>query len=461
MRSRWGFGLGTLGRDMVAALVSMYLMFYLTNVLGVSDQQLGAIVGLLVAMRVFDAVNDPVMGVIVDNTQSRWGKFRPWIFWGALLWGAATLVLFFDFGVTGWGYVIAFTVIYLVYEVAYTINDIAYWSMLPSLTVDQKERERIGAIARICANIGLFSVAVGLVPATRALEASLGSAQRAWFVVVVVLVIVMLAFQSLTLIFTRERVEAAAQPTPLRELLSVIVRNDQLMWVTLAMVVYMAGYTTTTSFGLYYFTYIFGDEGAYPIFAAVLGITQIAALALFPLVSKRLKRAQIHLLATVLCVAGYLVFLLAGTSLGIVAAAGVLLFAGQGAIQLLMVMFIADSVEYGEWKLGRRNESVTFSLQPFIYKLGNAIATGIVGTTLILSGINAAKGPADVTPAGASLLRIAMLVIPMLFMVLSYLVMRAKYRLDEASYATITEELARRRHSQASPAETGADHGTD
>ena len=448
MNQRLAFGLGTLGRDMVAALVSMYLLFYLTDVLNISGAQLGAITVVLVVMRVFDAVNDPFMGVVVDNTRSRWGKFKPWIFWGALLWGIATLLMFFDFGVHGWGYVVVFTVVYLVYEIAYTINDIAFWSMLPALTQDQKEREKIGVVARICANIGLFSMVVALVPVTGALTEALGSAKLAWFVLAAILVVIMLAFQSLTLIFARERVATTHESTPLRELFGVIFRNDQLLWVTVAMVAYMIGYGTTTSFGLYYFKYVFGDEGAYPIFAAVLGVTQITALALFPLVSKRLPRARIFLIATVLCVAGYLVFLASGTNLLIVGVAGVLLFTGQGAIQLMMVMFIADSVEYGEWKLGRRNESVTFSLQPFIYKFSNAVASGIVGATLILSGIDVATSAADVTPEGANLLRFSMLVIPMLLVIASYLIMRARYRLDEATYAGIVQEL-KERHGAA------------
>ncbi|QXT61955.1 glycoside-pentoside-hexuronide (GPH):cation symporter [Tessaracoccus palaemonis] len=442
--TRWGFGLGTLGRDMVAALVSLYLMFYLTDVLDISGAQLGVITTILVVMRVFDAVNDPVMGVIVDNTHTRWGKFRPWIFWGALAWAVATLLMFFDFGADGWGYVIAFTVIYLVYEVSYTINDIAFWSMLPALTKDQKEREKIAGVARICANVGLFSVVVGLVPVTAALTEALGSAEAAWFALAAALVVIMLVFQTFTLLFAREQVAAEPQSTPLRELFQVIWRNDQLMWVTLAMIAYMAGYLTTTSFGLYYFKYIFGDEGAYPIFAAVLGVTQIVALALFPVVSKRLTRGRIHLTATVLSIAGYAVFWLSGTSLGLVGVAGVLLFTGQGAIQLLLVMFIADSVEYGEWKLGRRNESVTFSLQPFIYKLGNAIASGVVGATVIASGIDRAAGPADVTAEGAGLFKVAMLALPAALMAASWLIMRAGYRLDEATYAGIVADLEER-----------------
>lgn len=442
--TRWGFGLGTLGRDMLAALVSLYLMFYLTEVLDISGTQLAAVTVILVVMRVFDAVNDPIMGVVVDNTRSRWGKFKPWILVGAVLWGAASLLMFADLGIDGWGYVVLFTAVYIVYEVSYTINDIAYWSMLPSLTQEQKEREKIGVVARICANIGLFAIVVALVPITAWLTELLGDARSAWFALAVALVVIMLAFQSLTLIFTREKVAAHRESTPLKELFSVIARNDQLLWVTLAMVAFMSGYITTTSFGLYYFKYYFRDEGAYPIFAAILGGSQIAALALFPLVSRVLRRARIHLLATVMCVTGYAVFLVSGTNLLIVGVAGVLLFAGQGAIQLLMVMFIADSVEYGEWKLGRRNESVTFSLQPFIYKLSNAIASGVVGITLIWSGIDVATTPGDVTEAGLRILRVAMLGLPMAMIVVSYLILRAKYRLDEEFYGTVVADLAER-----------------
>lgn len=441
--TRWGFGLGTLGRDMLANLVSLYLLYYLTDVLHISGAYLAAVTVVLVAMRVFDAVNDPAMGVVVDNTRTRWGKFRPWILVGAVLWAGAGLLMFTDLGLEGWGFIAVFTLVYLVYEIAYTINDIAYWSMLPSLTQDQKERERVGVVARICANVGMFAMVVALVPATSALEHALGSAQLAWFAVAAVVVVLMLAFQSLTLFFAREQVSPGNQQTPLRELFRVIVRNDQLMWVTLAMVAFMTGYGTTASFGLYYFKYAFGDEGVYPVFAAILGVSQITALALFPLVSRFLPRRRIHLVATAMCVAGYLVFLVSGASLALVAVAGVLLFAGQGAIQLLMVMFIADSVEYGQWKLGRRNESVTFSLQPFIYKLSNAIASGVVGATLIWSGIDVAESAADVTPSGLGILRTAMLILPMALVTVSYLVLRAKYKIDEDTYAGIVADLER------------------
>ncbi len=440
----FAYGPGTLGRDMLAAMVSMFLMFHLTDVLGVHGWELGVVTGVMVGMRIFDALNDPVMGLIVDNTRSRWGKFKPWMGVGALLWAVTGVLMFTDFGLTGWGFVAVFTLVYLLFEIAYTINDISYWGMLPSLTRDQRERERIGVVARICANVGLFAVVVGIVPATKWLAGLTGDLQRAWFWFAVGAAACMVLFQLLPLVAVRERVRVELEPTGLRGLWEAIVRNDQLMWTTLGMVLFMTGYTTTTSLGLYYFKYVFGDEDAYATFALILGVTQVAALAAFPLVSRVVRRFTIHLGATVLMTVGFVVFSLADDSMVLVAVAGVLLFAGQGAVQLLMVMFIADSAEYGQWKLGRRNEAVTFALQPFIYKFSNALATGIVGVTVQVSGIAAATGPADVDASGRAAIKVAMLALPLALVVVSYIVLRARYRLDEETYQGIVDDLRAR-----------------
>lgn len=440
----FAYGLGTLGRDMLAAMVSMFLMFYLTDVLGIDGPQLIVLTGVMVFMRIFDAVNDPFMGMIVDNTRTRWGKFKPWMALGAVLWAITGVLMFTDFGITGWGFVAVFTLTYLVFEVAYTINDISYWGMLPSLTRDQKEREHIGVVARICANIGLFSVVVGIVPLTKWLGGLAGSEQLGWFWFAVAAAVLMMLFQILPLVFAKERVQVESGGTGLKELWRAITANDQLMWTTLGMTLFMTGYTVTTSLGLYYFKYVYGDENAYSTFALILGVTQIVALLLFPLVSRFVRRFRIHLGATVLMVAGFVVFFFGDNSMLVIGVAGVLLFAGQAAIQLLMVMFIADSAEYGQWKLGRRNEAVTFALQPFIYKFSNALATGVVGITVVLSGITDADVATDIDDTGRALIKLSMLVVPLLLVVVSYLILRANYRLDETTYRRIVDELRAR-----------------
>lgn len=445
-RNTWSFGIGTIGRDMVYTLISMFLMVYLTDVLNVSDADLALIGIVFMGMRIFDAINDPVMGLLVDNTKSRFGKFKPWIFTGALIAGFFTVLLFVDFGLRGSAYVLMFALIYLLWEVSFTANDIAYWSMLPALSSSQREREKIGAFARICANIGLFSLVVGIVPITKFLESVLGDMKTAYTVLAIILVLIMWFFQLFTIFFTQEQNELIEQqePTKLSELFLVILKNDQLLWTTVSMALFMIGYTTTTSFGLHYFKYIFGNEDMYSIFALVLGLSQIGALIVFPLFSKRFKRRQLYFAATILVVVGYLIFYFFDESIITIGLAGIFLFVGQAFIQLLMLLFISDTVEYGEVKLGKRNDSITLSIQPLINKLGGAVAAGIVSQTLVISGVNSATSSADITSEGALIFKIAMLIIPLILIVIGYFVYKAKYTISEESYLELLKEIERR-----------------
>ena len=442
-RNRWTFGIGTLGRDMVYSLVSMFLMFYMTDIIHVPSDVFAIITVFIVFARVFDAANDPFMGLVVDNTKTRFGKFKPWIAFGAFLSGTLTLMIFADFSMSWTMYAIVFCALYLLWGIAYTTNDIAYWSMLPALTFDQKEREKIGSIARIFANVGLFFVVAGIVPLTEAFGDIFGSPARGYFVFALVVVAVMWIGQLITLLGVKEpRMTKTQKSTPIRELLSVIFKNDQLLFTAISMSLFMIGYMTTTTFGLYFFKYAYGDESMYSIFAVILGVSQIAALAVFPLFSKKLNRRALYTLAIVLVVVGYVIFFFAPTNTMLfIGIAGVLIFFGQAFIQLLMLMFLADSVDYGHFKLGKRNDSISFSLQPFINKLSGAIGNGIVGAVVIMSGIIDAETASDVTDSGLLMMKIAMLVLPLVCIVVSFLVYRKKYIIDEKKHAEILQEL--------------------
>ena len=445
-RNIYAFGLGTIGRDMVYTMVTMYLIFYLTDILGTSSATLWWINGIILLARIFDALNDPVMGVIVDNTKTKYGKFKPWIAFGAVASGIITVLLFTDFGLTGTAFVTVFGLLYLLWGMAYTTNDISYWSMLPSLSMDQKEREKIGSFAKICANIGLFTVVAGLVPLTTMAGNRLGSMTKGYTVFTMALVVVMWMGQAITIFGVKEKKDTFKQeaPTTLKGMLRAILDNDQLLFTAISMSLFMIGYVTTTSFGLYFFKYAYGDEGMYSLFAMILGVSQIAALAVFPLFSKRFTRKSLYTAATALVVLGYLIFFFSPMNMLFIGTAGILMFLGQAFIQILMLMFLADTVEYGQWKLGKRNESVTFSLQPFINKMGGAIASAIVGATVIISGINDALTPADVTAQGLLIMKFAMLILPLLFILVGYLVYRYKYTIDPVIYQKILMDLQER-----------------
>ena len=446
--NKWTYGLGTVGRDMVYTMISMYLMFYLTDVLQLSDDVLWWVTGIILAARVFDAFNDPFMGVVVDNTHTKYGKFKPWICIGVVLVSILTVLLFTDFGLSGTAFIVVFGIIYVAWGISYTMNDISYWSMLPTLSQDQREREQIGSVARICASIGLFAVVSLIVPVTEAIGAGVGSLQKGYFILAIILVCIMLIFQSITVFGVREpKLESQKKEhTSVKELVRIIFKNDQLLVTAVAMALFMIGYSTTTSFGLYYFKYVYGNEGMYSIFAVILGVSQIFALAIFPVLGARFPRKKLYAFATAMVVTGYLIFFFAPTNTMLfIGIAGLILFIGQAFIQVMTLMFLTDSVEYGEWKFGKRNDSVTFSLQPFINKMGGAIASGVVGAIVIISGMSQAQSAADMTASGVFVLKMAMMVFPLICIVIGYLVYRAKYILDETMYAKIVRELNERK----------------
>jgi len=445
-RNRIFFGLGTIGRDMFYTMVSMYVMVYITEVVIVPDSTLAMMTVALTILRIFDAFNDPVMGLLVDNTHTRFGKFKPGIFIGAVIGAVCMAFMFFDMRLTGLAYVLVFSVFYLLWDIFYGLNDIAYWSMMPSLSTDQKEREKIGSFARICANIGLFTTVVGIIPATKALGEMTGSLKQGWFAFALIVIALMWGFQCFTLFGVKEQKDyfKEEEKTSLKEMFRAIFKNDQLLWVAIAMSLFMIGYTTTTSFGVHFFKYAYGDENMYSMFALVLGVSQLTALSVFTFFSKRFTRKRLYQGATLMVVAGYMLFFFSPMNMTFIGVAGVLLFVGQAFIQMLMLMFLADTIEYGQWKLGKRNESVTFSVQPFINKIGGAVASGVLGLTLIVSGINSAPSPADVTPGGITILKAAMLVLPLITIAASYFIYAKKYTIDEKSYAKILEDLKAR-----------------
>ena len=445
-RNRYTFSLGTIGRDMLYSLVSMYLIFYLTDIVRLSNQTLWWVTGLLLAYRFFDAVNDPVMGVIVDNTRTRFGKFKPWIAIGMVLTAVFTVLLFTDFGLAGTEFILLFAIIYLLWGISFTANDIAYWSMLPALTTDQRMREKIGATARICANLGLFAVVVGIVPITSALGDVLGSMRQAYFFFALLIAVFMIAGQIITLVGVKEPryMFKEEEKTRLRDMLKIIFHNDQLLFTAIAMALFMIGYTTTTSFGLYFFKYAYGNEDMYAVFALILGVSQIIALAVFPLFRRRFSRKTLYSAAMALVGLGYIVFFFSPMNMIFIGLAGILVFLGQAFIQLLMLMFLADTIEYGQWKLGRRNNSITLSLQPFINKIGGAAASGVVGVTLILSGINEAETAADVSAEGLLMMKSAMFIFPLISIAIGYMLYRWKYKIDQAFYDKILADLRSR-----------------
>ena len=446
-RNHLCFGLGTIGRDMFYAFESNTLLFFLSDVLSLPVWVFAAASMILSVMRIFDAVNDPVTGLLIDNIRSPWGKFKPAILVGGVLSAVFSVILFSGIG-EGWTFVILFGLAYLLWDISYGVNDIGYWTLLPVLSSDQKQREKTGAFSRICASIGMYIVMVAWQPVTSAL----GNTKQAWFWCAVVISIVYLLGLLFPLLGVRERriPQEQQESTTIRQMLRALLQNDQLMWTALSMSLFMIGYCTTVNFAIYYMKYIFGNEGMYVVLVAVVGVAQLGTLTVYPAVAKRMNRRSMYTMATTLVLIGYAIFFIAEVSIILIALGAVLVFVGQAFIQTLMLMFLADTVEYGHWKLGKRNEAITFSVQPLINKIGGALATGIVSMTLILSGIKVDGGTVDAIGAqGQLIVKLSMFAIPLLMIIAGYIVYLKKYKISEAFYADVLRDLDEREKSRA------------
>ena len=458
-RNKICFGLGTVGRDALYSLVSMYLLVHLTEVVKFSDDNLKLVGIILTCFGVFDAVIDPFVGAIVDNTKTRWGKFKPWILIGMIGTGVLTVLMFHNFQMDELSHIILLAVTYLLFSIFFSLNDIAYWSLMPAISKDQSVRESVGAFARICANVGMFSMVLIYLNVPD-MFASLGLNDRdAYFIFAIIIAIIMWVFQSVTLFGVKEdrsQLEKTERTT-IKDLFVALFKNDQLLVTAISMALFMIGYCSTTGFGTYYFKYAYKDEGMYMVFAAVLAVAQLTALSVFPLFRKKFTRKQLYTGSMIAVTISYIIFFFSFENIALIVVAGLGLFFAQAFIQLLMLLFLADAVEYGEWKLGKRNEAASFAVQPFINQFGGAISKGVVSFTLVISGLNAisqateGKSEAEIieiinaTPDSAIwIMKLSMMILPLICILIGFFLYQKKFKIDEKMYAQICKDLEER-----------------
>ena len=449
-KEKFSYGLGAVGKDMVYMLSASYILYYYQDILGVNAVAMGII--LLVA-RVFDAFNDPFMGVIVAKTRTRWGKFRPWLMIGTVT-NAVVLFLMFSAppALDGSGLVAYAAVTYILWGVTYTMMDIPYWSMIPAVTRTPKDRENLSMVGRTCAGVGSALIAMFTMLLVGALG---GDSERAGFRWVALIVAAIFAVTELVCcISMKETTPSEMKTATVKEMFSALFRNDQAMVVVGSIVLINSALYLTSNFIIYFFKYDLGGAGwkaTYTLFSTVGGAAQILGMmVLYPLLRKKFSSTQVFHLSLVLALCGYgtlLVFCLTGLShsLALLCIPGVVVFACNGMLTVLTTLFLSNSVDYGQLKTGRREESVIFSMQTFVVKAASGVAVFLTGIGLDLIGLvgnTEETGPVAVQSAGTLLgLRLMMTVLPMLVLAGALVLFRRKFVLTDARAAEISAQL--------------------
>jgi len=391
-RNKWAYSIGGIGRDMIYQLIATFFITYIQySGLGLTATQFSIIGIMLVVGRIWDAVNDPFMGSIVENTHTKWGKFRPWILIGALLSGIV-IIFMFNFRPTGWGFVIFFFLIYLLWEAAFTLNDIPYWSLIPALSKNKKDRDTITTMVVVFAGIGAFA-GNAIISLT-----TVGNMVRGYSMISYTFVLFFIACSCLTAFGVKEpkedEVAVKAKKVGLKDMFRVIKNNDQLLWSSFALMLYSIGSALLTALGYNWFYLEIGYNGTLTmIFIVSFAVSNIVIQSLYSTLAKRFTRKQLMKYAFICLAFGYAMLLLLGWTdvlpINIYTAClfGLFVFGGQAIFYMVIIVDMTNTIEYNEYKTGERNEAIVFSLRPFVAKLSSALEGLIVTMVLVISGI--------------------------------------------------------------------------
>ncbi len=450
IKEKISYGLGAVGKDMVYMLSASYILYYYQDILGVNAIAMGVI---LMIARVFDAFNDPIMGVVVAKTRTRWGKFRPWLLIGTIT-NAVILYIMFSAppALNGSGLIAYAAITYILWGVTYTMMDIPFWSMIPAFTEGGKEREGLTTLARSCAGVGSAVVTIITMKCVYVLGQGNEREGFRWFALIIA--VLFIAFTVFACITIKEKSTVDVESPSVKQMFKALVQNDQAMTVVITIVLINCALYITSNLLIYFFKYDFGGDtwyNSYTLFNTFGGAIQILSMMLFfPLLRKFMSTTKVFYVSIVMAIAGYGALLILSftnmSSVYLLFIPGFLVFTAFGMLTVLTTVFLANTVDYGELKNSRRDESVIFSMQTFVVKLASGLAALIASVCLTVCNLSNDTSQAAAAGAESSVvgLRLTMAVFPIIGLVIAVIIFYRKYILTEEKLEEIAAKLRSR-----------------
>ena len=456
---RIAYACGNLGQSAFYNAMSTYFIVYVTGCLlsgvdkALAAKLIGVITSLVVIIRIAEIFIDPLLGNLIDNTNTKWGRFRPWQFFGGLISAVLLAVIFSGmFGLVNVNttlFIVLFVITFVVLDVFYSLRDISYWGMIPALSSDSHERSTYTALGSFTGSIGYNGITVVVIPIvsyfTWTLTGAKGEGQAGWtsFGIIVGLLGILTAW---TVAFgTKEstnalRAKAQKNGNPL-EAFKALFQNDQLLWVALSYLLYAIANVATTGVLLFLFKFVLDNQAAYSMTGVIALVAGLIMAPLYPILNKRIPRRVLYIVGMTSMIVAYILLGLFSTNMTVVFIALVLFYIPGPLIQMTAILSLTDSLEYGQLKNGKRNEAVTLSVRPMLDKIGGALSNGITGFIAVAAGMTGNATAADMTPSNIHTFEICAFYVPLILIVLSLLVFMFKVKIDEKIHAKIVKEL--------------------
>ncbi len=430
---KFAYAFGALGNNLIYGLVATFLVKFYTDYMLLPTL---AITALFLIARIWDGINDPIMGYIVDNTKTRFGKFRPYLLFAPWFVGLFTVLCFVNPGFSTAGKIAWAYVTYILFGMSFTAMDIPYWAMTPALTQDIQERSGIVTFSRTIASVGYF---IGMVVAYPILTNAFGGGNMGWTWTAVTFAAVGILFTLIAFANTKERFTVKSQDKyTLKKMLNQFKINTPLLILILALFFVEVANAVKIIFPTYYFENNLNMGNMISIFLALYAVMLIIGSVSAPFVMKRLGKRNTAIIGTALMggfsIAHYLVGYSSVTAIMVVNAFAAF---GYGLGNIAMMSMLTDTVEYGQWKSGVRAEGMVFSTNILKTKIATAIG-GMIGT---LGLAYYAYAPNTVLPKTTlEGLHTMIALIPGILALLGIIPL-LKYKISEEMYQKILSEL--------------------
>ena len=454
---RIAYACGTFGHDVFYAMIGTYFMIFVTSNLFHSDNpnndayMIGIVTTIILVLRIAELFVDPFIGNIIDKTKTRWGRFKPWVLGGAVVAAVTLALLFTNFGGMTVSnptmYLIIFAIVYFIMDIFYSAKDVAIWSMIPALSFDSHEREVTATVARIGSVFGGQLVTIIVMPVVLyfSLNQNGGAGDpTGWFAFACIGGGIATLGAIILGIGTHEQENSLREnktETSAKDVFKVLTKNDQLLWMAIAYLVYGIGINIVNNFNLYYFIYVIGDATKFSILGVINTIIGLLAVAAFPVLTTKFSRRKLFFSSIAIMVVALLIYAMSGTNVTLALIGAGLFSLPQPLIFLVVLMTITDSVEYGQLKLGHRDEAVCLCVRPLVDKFAGAVSSGIIGMAAIWVGMTGGATAGSISADDMLRFQMIMFAAPIVLMILGGLIYRAKVTLTEQEHARIVEEL--------------------
>lgn len=372
------FASGLLGQNMLYSFMSMYILFFYTDLLGIPATSASII---LVSASIFDACLDPVMGMITDKTRSRWGKFRPYLLFAPFLIAAATVVCFWDFGGSSATTLVIAAVSYLLWGMLYTVCDTPLWALSSVISKDPGERTLFVTLGKIGGTLGAVVITVGGIQLLLAFGGERSTEAYLYSAIIVGIIAAFSIFG--TGILTRERVTPSAEKISFRQNLQTVYKNKPLLTLLSSLLIINLVNGIRQSIQLYYVVYVWGDAG----YATQVGISLVVGMLLgmvaTPPLLRRFSKKKVFIVSCILgSLSCILPYVLGDHNILVTLVFFAVSFFFSGMTTIVSTSMLLDTIDYSEWKLGFRGEGIVFSTNTFVTKFSGALSRLIIGASL-------------------------------------------------------------------------------